>query len=117
MKIIIGIIIAFELIAFAGNSEFVKSYNEKAEQEEVVVDHSMDGYHELKTLQDELYDLDETEIEGYLEANNIQYTAKDVNEGKDRYIRVAKGNWELEVLYDINYCIDPWITLESTLVE
>ena len=72
---------------------------------------------ELEALKDVLYDMEETEIESYLQANNIQYTAKDVNDGRDRYIRVVKGDWELEVLYDINYCIDPLITIESTVIE
>ena len=93
-------------------------------KEQEVVDHSMDGYHELKALQDELYDINGTdtidngiEVEEYLIANNIQYTSKDVNEDMDRYINITKGNWELEVLYhkaDGTCC---WITLSSLLYE
>ena len=116
---VVGMSILFG-IAFVGNDCTLPdlSYEEEVVEE---VDHSMDGYYELKALQDELDDLNEIdngiEVEEYLIANNIQYTSKDVNEDMDRYINITKGNWELEVLYhkaDGSCC---WILLESALVE
>ena len=120
LKVVLGSIIILGTIGYVGNDCTLPdlSYEEQIVEE---VDHSMDGYHELKALQDELDSLNGIdngiEIEEYLIANNIQYTAKDVNADLDRYIRIERGEWVIEVLFNKDSGSACWLTFSSTLYE
>ena len=111
----------FYLYLGDGNGE--EEWAKMKAQEQVVEEVEEVDYDKeyLKALYDELDDLNEIddgiEIEEYLKANNIQYTAKDVNDDLDRYIRIERGEWVIEILFHRTSGTACWLTFSSTLYE
>lgn len=88
MKIIIGIIIAFKLMAIAGNSDYVQNYNKEVEQQEQVeqvveptapvVEQKDKDIVYLEEMEAQLEGMNAIEIQQYLEKHNIEYSFDEV---------------------------------------
>lgn len=121
LKVVLGSIIILGGIGYVGNDCALPDLSYEEEVVEEVVEEVDYDKEYLKALYDELDGLNEIddgiEIEEYLKANNIQYTAKDVNADLDRYIRIERGEWVIEVLFNKDSGSACWLTFSSTLYE